>query len=105
MELIRNNNGTYTLVRDIGSVDLTANEVSFLMNQYMKYGLRERIESIMHEADGDFIDLSKAPYGFDDLVEEVYVDLEDEIDYGNYPSDDDISDKIQDVCDFYDMTI
>ena len=105
MELIRNNNGTYTLVRDIGSVDRTANEVSFLMNQYMKYGLRERIESIMHEADGDSIDLSKAPHGFDDLVEEVYVDLEDEIDYGNYPSDDDISDKIQDVCDFYYMTV
>ena len=105
MELIRNNNGTYTLVRDVGSVDLTANEVSFLVNQFMRQGLRDSIESLLHEADGDTIDLSRAPYGFDDLVEEIFTDLADEVDYGNPPDDDDIRDKIQDVCDYYDMGI
>ena len=104
MKLTRNENGTYTLERDTGSVDLTANEVSFIVNQSNKIGLRDSIEYLCREMDGDTIDLSKAPYGFGDFVEEIFTDLEDEVDYGNMPDDDDIRDKIQDTADYYDMT-
>ena len=95
----------YTIERENGTVDLTTNEVSLLVNQFMKHGLRESIEYLCREMDGDTIDLDKAPYGFNEFVEEIYCDLEDEIDYGNYYSDDDIKDKIQDTADFYEMTI
>lgn len=96
---------TYTIDRGTGTVDLTVNEVSLLVNQFMKNGLRDSIEYLCREMDGDTIDLNKAPYGFSDFVAEVYCDLENEVDYGNYPSDDDIKDNIQDTASFYEMTI
>lgn len=105
MKLTRNENGTYTLERDNGTIDLTANEVSFIVNQSNKIGLRDSIEYLCKEMDGDTIDLTKAPYGVEDFMEEIYVDLEDEIDYGNYQDDDDIREKIQDTADYYEMTI
>ena len=106
MALIKSEDGrTYTFDGENRTITLTANEMSLLFNQYAKLGLRDSIEYKLRELDGDTIDLAKAPNGFDDLVEEIYVDLEDEIDYGNMPSDDDIEDKVTDVCDYYDMCI
>lgn len=96
----------YTLKRDDGTtIDLTPNEVSFIENQSMKFGLRDSIEYWLRDADGDTIDLSKAPDGFESLVDEIFTDLEDEVDYGNLPDDDDIQEKIVDVCGYYDMYI
>lgn len=97
--------GIYTLDRGTGTVDLTVNEVSLLVNQFMKNGLRESIEYRLHEADGDTIDLEKYPYSFEELIDEIYVDLEDEVDYGNYPDDDDIDNKIEEVASFYEMEL
>lgn len=105
MKLTRNENGTYTFERENGTIDLTANEVSFLVNRSNLLGLRDSIEYWCREMDGDEIDLSKAPNGFDDFVEEIYVDLEDEVEYGNYQDDNDIQEKIRDTADYYDMTI
>ena len=99
-------NGSYTLSREDGtSFTLTANEVSLLSNQMQKHGLRERIEDQLREADGDTISLEKYPYSFEELVDEIYLDLEDEIDYGNSVSEEDIDDKIIDTADFYEMCI
>ena len=103
MKIIRNGNGIWTLERENGTVNLTSNEVSLLVNQFMKHGLRESIIYLCHELDGDTIDLNKAPNGFDDFVEEVYCDLEDDVDYGDYPSEEYIKEKIQDTANYYDM--
>ena len=105
MKITRNDNGIWTLERENGTVDLTANEVSLLVNQFMKHGLRESIIDRLHEADGDTIDLEKYPYTFDELVDEVFVELEDEVDYGNYPDEDDIDEKIADTASFYEMEL
>lgn len=103
MKITRNDNGIWTLERENGTVDLTANEVSLLVNQFMKHGLRESITYLCHELDGDTIDLRKAPDGVDDFIEEVFCDLEDDVDYGDYPSEEYIREKIQDTANYYDM--
>ena len=95
----------YTLERENGSIDLTANEMSFLMNQFMKITLRDNIEYMLREMDGDTICLEKYPYSFEELIDEVFVELEDEVDYGNMPDDDDIRDKIADTASFYEMEV
>ena len=105
MKLIRNENGTYTFERENGSLDLTANELSLLMNQYLKMSLRDSIIYRLHEADGDTLSLEKYPYSFDELVDEIYIDLEDEVDYGNLPDDEDIDAKIEEVASFYEMEL
>ena len=102
---ITENEGIWTIKTETRSVDLTANEVSMLVNQFMKHGLRESIEYRLREADGDTIDLGKYPYSFEELVDEIYVDLEDEVDYGNYPDDEDIDGKIEEVASFYEMEL
>lgn len=105
MKITRNDNGTWTIESATRIVDLTANEVSLLVNQFMKHGLRESIEYRLRKADGDTIDLEKYPYSFEELVDEIYVDLEDEVDYGNFPNDDNIDDKIEEVASFYEMEL
>ena len=104
MELVKNEN-TFTFKSENRSIELTGTELSFLMNQFSKYNLRESIEYFVREMDGDTISIEKSPYGFNDFVGEIYTDLEDEIDYGNFPSDEDIQDKITDTADYYDMCI
>ena len=105
MELIRNENGTYTFNRGNGAIDLTASEVSLLVNQFLKMGLRNSIEYKLNEMNGDTIDLSRYPDTFEELVDEIFVDLEDEIDYGNGVSDEYIEEKIIDIAVYYDMRI
>lgn len=96
----------FMLTRDDGTaVCLTGNEVSFIVNQSAKHGLRDTIEYFLRDMDGDSIDLDKYPDGFDSLVDEVFIDLEDEVDYGNMPDDDDVQEKILDVASYYDMLI
>lgn len=105
MKITRNENGIWTIDRDTGTVDLTTNEVCLLTNQFLKYSLRQSIESMCHELDGDYIDLRKLPddLTFDEFVEEVYCDLEDDVDYGDYPSEEYIKEKIKDTANYYDM--
>ena len=97
--------GIYTIDRGTGTVDLTVNEVSLLVNRFMRDGLRESIEYRLREADGDTIDVSRYPYSFEELIDEIFTDLEDEIDCGNYPDDEDIDDKIECLASFYEMEI
>ena len=105
MKFTKNEDLTYTLESENRTVTLTANECSFIMNQFMKIDLRDRIKSICLDMDRDTIALEKYPYTFDEFIEEIYVDLEDEIDFGNFPSDEDIEDKIADTADFYEMQL
>jgi len=99
-------NCSFIFERDNGTtLALTPNEVSFIVNQSNKIGLRDSIEYWLREMDEDSIDLNKCPYGFNSLVDEIFTDLEDEVDFGNMPDDDDIQDKIIDVCSYYDMCI
>lgn len=104
MELTYNDEArTFTLHRENGTVDLTMNEVGFIVNQFGKMNLRSNIIDRINSANDDWLDVSKYPYSFEELVDEIFVDLEDEIDYGNSVSDEDIDDKISDLCSYYEL--
>ena len=105
MKLTRNENGTYTFERENGTIDLTGNEVFFIVNQMNKIGLRDTIEYLCHEMDGDSIDLARYPYTYEEFIDEIYLDLEDEIDNGNNPTEKYIKEHIQDVSNFYEMEL
>ena len=95
---------TYSITRKDGTViTLTANEVSLLANQMNKDDLRTRIEDSVKDASEDWMNMEAYPYSYEEFIDEIYVDLEEEIDYGNPVSDDDINEKIESVADFYEM--
>ena len=98
---------TYLFEREgIGEIALTANEMSFLFNQFAKIGLRDSIGYKVDELNGDQIDLEQYPDGDREaFIDEIFTDLEDEVDYGNMPDDDDIEEKILDTADYYGMLI
>ena len=108
MKLERKDNGTYRFTDDTGCVILlTANQMSFLYDQYTKITLRDSIEYAVDELvrDGE-LDLDKYPDGGrEDFIDEVYAELENDIDCGEMPDDEDIECKIRDEATFYDMLI
>lgn len=105
MKLERKDNGSYRFtLDDTGNVILlTANQMSFLFNQYAKISLHDSIEYECKVLDQDIIDLGKCPDGFDSFVDEIMASLEDEVDYGNLPDDDDIQERIIDFAKDYNM--
>ena len=106
MTTITRNEYGYEIKASTYSMIVPHNDMSLLVNTYMKDKLRESIIYELHEADGDTIDLEKYPDSFDELVDEVFVDLSDKIDNeGSFPNDDDIRNKIADVADYYEMDI
>ena len=100
------NNGQYIINRDDGTkVSITCNEASLLINYCGKEGLRQqindRLDAVIEIAD---CDLSRYEYGDrEDFVQEVFERFEDEIDYGNSVSDEDIDSEIYDLIDYYNL--
>ena len=105
MTTIERNEYGYEIKADTYTMTIPHHDMSLLVNIYMKNSLRDSIIYELHEADGDTIDLERYPHGFDELVDEIFMDLEDEVDYGNLPTDDDIKDKIADVANYYEMEL
>lgn len=108
MKLTRTNDKQYfEFEREgFGTLVLTANEMSFLFNQFAKIGLRDSIGYMVDKLNGDQIDIERYPDGDrEDFIDEVFTDLVDEVDYGNMPDDDDIEEKIIDTASYYDMCI
>lgn len=103
---IKRTKSGYTITRDDGtSVILSNNECSLLVNQIGRDGLRASIEDRLHEADQDWIDISRYPFSFDELVDEIFEYFEDTIDYGNSVDDDDIDDYIGNIASNYNMML
>lgn len=101
MEITKDLNG-YTISRKDGdTVTLTVNEVNQLVNLFNKDTLRERIQYKVEECAEDWLDLSLYPYSAEEFIDEIYTDLEDNIDYGEPVSDEYIEEHIADVIGFY----
>lgn len=102
---IKKNGTNYIIERNDGtSVGLTCNEVSLLVNFFGKEGLRSQIgERLDFAVEEDGLDLDKYEGTRDEFIDEIFVDFEDEIDYGNSVDDSDIDDKIRDLADYYEL--
>ena len=96
----RENN--YLILKDDGTpVILTCVEAGLLVNFIGKEGLRSQIDDRVTIAELDWLDLSKYEGTREEFMQEIFDDLEDEIDYGNSVSDDYIDERIGDTAAFY----
>ena len=102
---IKKNGNNYIIERNDGtSVELTFNEVSLLVNFFGKEGLRWQIgDRIDFAVEEEGLDLDKYDGTREEFEEEIFVDLEDEVDYGNSVDDNDIDDKIRDLAEYYEL--
>lgn len=97
----------FVLALDDGqSITLPFVDAGAIKQRLLLEELREGIRNTMQdEIDGGYIDIDRHEYSREDFEEEVFVDLEDEIEYGNYTalSDDGktIREKITDLADYY----
>lgn len=90
----------YKILKDDGTpVILTCAEAGLLVNFIGKENLKIQIADRLDEAKSDWLDLSE--YNTDEFIQEIFEELEDEIDYGNSVSDEDIDDRISDLGCFY----
>ena len=96
----------YKILKNDGSpVILTVTEAGILVNFVRRENLRELIEDVATSNDGEVWNLDAAPDGRSAFLDEIFSEFEDEIDYGNSVSEDDIYDKIVDLATFYDMML
>lgn len=102
---IKKNGHDYIIERNDGtSVELTCNEVSLLVNFVGKEGLRAQIADRVDNAIADEgLNLDKYEGTREEFEEEIFVDLEDEIDCGNSVSDEYIDERIRDTASTYDL--
>ena len=91
--------------RDGTTVTLSAYEAGLIVLFIRKENLRDLIIDVAESNSGDAWDMEKAPNGFDSFIDEIFEELEDEIDYGNSVSEDEVYDKIVDLATIYDMML
>lgn len=102
-----NRDYSVTLVDDMGSIiSMSSALAGCLKEQLLKLELRSAITNILdEEISNGYIDMSKHEYSREDFEEEIYCDLEEEIEYGDYSAlcNDGawIREKITDTADFY----
>lgn len=94
--------GHYLIVKDDGTnVILTASETDLLVNHVRKDNLRCLIDGQVDEAEADWLDLSKYEGTREEFIDEIFSELEDEIDYGNSVDTETVDDHIADLARFY----
>ena len=94
----------YLIVKDDGTnVVLTCIEAGLLVTYIRKENLRDMIEDQVDSAEDDWLDLSKYEGTRDEFVQEIFDALEDEIDYGNPVTEEQVEDQISDLASLYEL--
>lgn len=98
----RGNN--YAIVKD-GQDDivLTYGDAMALMTFIRKENLRDQIDGRVEAMEEDWLDLTKYDGTRDEFIQELYDEFEDEIDFGEIITDDDIDDRICDLGTLYEL--
>lgn len=95
-----------TLVTDTGEIlGMSSALAGVFREQILKHDLRDAIRYKCEDLDGDLIALGSLDMGTDEFVGEVFDTFSDEIEYGNYPSDDDIEEAVLDTARYYGILI
>ena len=99
--------GVVLTLDDGQELTLSFADAGIIKTRLLLEDLREAIHNILdEEIDNGYIDMDKHEYSREDFEEEVYEDLSEEIEYGNYGNldEDVIREKITDTADFYELT-
>lgn len=103
MKIVKRENN-YLILKDDGTpVILTINEAGLLVNFIGKENLRLQIDYRLEDAENDWLDISKYNGTREEFIQEIFEELEDEIDYGNSVSDEFIDERINDLGTFYNL--
>lgn len=101
MKIVKKENN-YLILKDDGTTAILSGvEAGLLVNFIGKEGLRCQIDDRLQTAEWDWLDISKYPGTREEFIQEIFDELEDEIDYGNSVSDDYIDERIEDTAAFY----
>lgn len=95
-----------TLTTDTGEIlSMSSALAGVLKEQLAKHDVRDAIRYTIEDYDGDVIALESFDGTTEEFVEEVFDRFEEEIEYGNYPTDDDIQEAVLDTADDYGIRI
>ena len=95
-----------SLVTDTGDIlSMSSALAGILREQLMKHDVRDAIRYTSEDYDGDVISLGSLDMTEEEFYKEVFSRFEEEIEYGNYPSDDDIQEAVLDTADDYGIRI
>ena len=101
-----NRDYSVTLVTDTGEVlSMSSDLAGVFREQYAKLSVRDAIRYAVEDADGDTISLGSFDGTPEEFIDEVFSTLEEEIEYGNYPTDDDIQNAVIDTAESYGICI
>lgn len=101
-----NKDYSVTLITDTGDIiSMPSALAGVFREQYTKISVRDQIRYAIEDMDGDTISLGSYDGDTDEFIDEVFSTFEDEIEYGNSPSEDDIKDAITDTAEWYGILI
>ena len=101
-----NTDRSVTLVTVTGEIlSMSSALAGVLKEQLAKRDVRDAIRYTAEDYDGDVIALGSFDGTTDDFVEEVFYRFEEEIEYGNYPTEDDIQEAVLDTANDYGIRI
>lgn len=95
-----------TLTTDTGEVlSMSSALAGILREQLMKHDVRDAIRYVCEDYDGDAISLGSLDMTEEEFYDEVFSCFEEEIECGNYPTEDAIQDAVLDTADSYGIRI
>lgn len=101
-----NSDRSVTLVDDLGNIiSMSSALAGVLREQLAKRDVRDAIRYTMEDYDGDEISLGSLDMTEEEFAEEVFSTLEEEIELGNYPSEDTIQEAVLDTAQSYGICI
>lgn len=101
-----NRDRSVTLVTDTGDIlSMSSALAGVLREQLMKHDVRDAIRYTCEDYDGDVISLGSLDMTEEEFYDEVFSRFDEEIEYGNYPTEDDIQEAVLDTADDYGIRI
>ena len=101
-----NTDRSVTLVTDTGDIlSMSSALAGILREQLAKHDVRDAIRYACEDFDGDSISLGSLDMTEEEFYSEVFSRFEEEIEYGNYPTQDDIEDAVLDTAEDYGIRI
>lgn len=95
-----------TLVTDTGDIlSMPSALAGILREQYVKHDYRDAIRNTVEDMDGEDIAVGSLDITEDEFIGEVFAQLEDEIEYGNYPSEEAVRNAIIYTAECYGICI
>lgn len=101
-----NKDRSVTITTDTGEIMSMSSALAGVMREQLaKMDVREAIRYACEDYDGDVISLGSLDMTEEEFYDEVFSSFEEEIEYGNYPTEDDIQEAVLNTADSYGIRI